>query len=207
MRTMAMAWLAKEWMGLRQQQLVPDDASALIVEQMMFVEAPQAIGVKTGSKPPEDRVGHGLLLFNNATSLAMLEKAFTEGVRLTKDKVDHPPFLEAKREDTRALYTMVVDTFTWPIFEKENTFWHIAQMQYGAALPDTLGTDVVKTMPTAWSEEKSLVVFKADPDWESALDKLQTLRLCIGIFVPKKRRRGRKEAAEKPVVAMEASTN
>ena len=85
-------------------------AVATYVDFQKFVEKPHAPGVKTSDKPARDRYGHGIILTKHEEAAQMAREAFLKATYFTNAKGQKvAPVCEAKKEDTRAVYT--VNTF------------------------------------------------------------------------------------------------
>jgi hypothetical protein len=72
--TAASTWLLDALLGQTQAIL-----SEIKVEEWKFVENSGPRGVKTSLKDPEERMGYGLLLFQNEVSKDWAQEAFKKG--------------------------------------------------------------------------------------------------------------------------------
>ena len=191
------------------QMLIDDptneNARDVCVEEWIFVERPGAHGEKTSTKPPEERWGHGLLLYKNLLSKEIAEKAFRECVGIIgKDGKACKPSIKSGNEDTRAVYTMCVDKWAWGACAP--TIWQRAQRKYGDKLPSHIGIEMVNCIDTARNSEQAILVLHADSPWERALDEIGgCIRLGIGTFKARKRRHGLNQNNARALNEMEIS--
>ena len=167
-----------------------ENARDVCVEEWIFVERTGAHGDKTSTKPPEERFGHGLLLYKNLLSKEIAERAFRECVGIIgKDGKTCKPSIKSGNEDTRAVYTMCVDKWAWGACAP--TIWQRAQRRYGDKFPEHIGIEMVNCIDTKRNAEQAILVLHADSAWEKALDDIGgCIRLGIGTFKARKRRHG-----------------
>jgi hypothetical protein len=99
--------------------------------------------------------------------------------------------------DQRAVYTTSVNKYFWSGTD-DSGVWALAQKVLKEKLPKgSLGIELEKAMPTNRDKDLSILVFRADAAWETAIDLLKgELTIMIGTIKLKKRRDG-KGAAHK----------
>lgn len=133
-------------------------------------------------------MGHGLLLAKNQKTIKMGKQAF-EGVA----------YVTESTHDTRAVFTMAISRSIWAIVQRNKAFWAILHRQYGARIPATAaGIEVEKEVTTDRDSEATVLVLRADTNWEAALDSVTKngkvpLNLCVGTFNVTKKRGGSKD--------------
>ena len=111
------------------------------------------------------------------------------------------------KTDQRAVYTTSVNKYFWGCVT-EDKIWKVAQRMLGAKLPSgPSGMQIEKSMPAARDKDLTILVLRADRNWETAIDLLKwELVIGMGTLKLKKRRDGagalhlvrkRKEALER----------
>lgn len=162
----------------------------IAVEEWKFVERAGPRGVKTANKPPGERMGHGLLLFSNEASKDWAIMAFERvGMKCPESGKEYRPNIESIKADRRAVYTLAVNRYMWGTISVQDKIWRLAQCQYRDQLPDHIGVEMEKALPTDRDPEKAIIVLRLDTAWEKAIDALDgRLRLCIGILNFRKKR-------------------
>jgi hypothetical protein len=182
-------WIAAEIMAASDEE----DFSGLNIEEYKFVENPEEDGVKTAQRPDEERKGYGLLLFNNQISKNMGERAVKAcGLPdATQEKGWSALTHTSVETDQRAVYTTAVNKYFWSGTD-DTGVWALAQKVLKGKLPKgTPGIELEKAMPTSRDKDLSILVFRANAAWETALDLLRgELTLMIGTIKLKKRRDG-----------------
>jgi hypothetical protein len=165
------------------------DFTGLNIEEYKFVENPEEDGVKTAQRPDHERKGYGLLLFNNQMSKNMGERAVKAcGLPDASQKTGWSALTHTSVEtDQRAVYTTSVNKYFWSGTDKEGV-WALAQKVLKDKLPKgSPGIKLEKAMPT----NLSILVFRANAAWETAIDLLKgDLTIMIGTIKLKKRRDG-----------------
>jgi hypothetical protein len=188
-------WIAAEIMAANDDT----DFTGLNIEEYKFVEYPEPDGVKTAQKPDEERKGYGLLLFNNVKSKNMGERA-VKALGLpdpTKESGYSALTHTSVATDQRAVYTTAVNKYFWA-GAGEAGIWPLAQKVLRAKLPSgDPGIELEKALPTDRGKDLTVLVFRANAAWETALDLLKG-ELCLTIAkLQLKKKRGGEGAAHK----------
>jgi hypothetical protein len=180
-------WIAGEILNASEH----DDLSLLIIEEYKFIGHQEKDGVKTALKPDNKRKGYGLLLFKNIESKNMGERAVRAYGLPDPTKSTGRSLLShtAVETDQRAVYTTSVNKYFWAGTDQ---VWAVAQK----VLKDKLqtrspGIELEKSLSTTRDKYLTILVFRANTAWETAIDLLKgELTIAIGTLKLKKRRDG-----------------
>jgi hypothetical protein len=184
-------WIAATIMAASDEE----DFTGLNIEEYKFVKNPEEDGVKTAQSPDEERKGYGLLLFNNQISKNMGERAVKAcGLPDSTQERGWSALTHTSVEtDQRAVYTTSVNKYFWSgTDDLVSGVWALAQKVLKRKLPKgSPGIELEKAMPTNRDKDLSILVFRANEAWETAIDLLKgELTLMIGTIKLKKRRYG-----------------
>ncbi len=182
-------WIAAEIMAADDDS----DFTGLNIEEYKFVEYPERDGVKTAQRPDEERKGYGLLLFNNEKSKNMGDRA-VKACGLpdsTKESGWSSLTHTLVATDQRSVYTTAVNKYFW-VGAGEAGIWPLAQKVLRAKLPSgDPGIELEKALSTDRDKDLTVLVFRANAAWETALDMLKgELWLTIAKIQLKKKRGG-----------------
>jgi hypothetical protein len=176
------------------------DFTGLNIEEYKFVENPEEDGVKTAQRPDQERKGYGLLLLKNLVSKNMGERAVKAcGLPDASQKSGWSALTHTSVEtDQRAVYTTSVNKYFWSGTDKG--IWAVAQKVLKGKLPKgSPGIELEKAMPTNRDKDLSILVFRANAAWETAIDLLkEELTIMIGTIKLKTGRRRGRPQSKKP---------
>jgi hypothetical protein len=169
------------------------DFTGLNIEEYKFVEHPEKDGVKTAQRPDKERKGYGLLLFKNLQSKNMGERAVKAcGLPDASSKTGRTGLTHTSVEtDQRAVYTTSVNKYLWSWTDQG--IWAVAAQKVlkGKLPKGTPGIKLEKSLSTNRDKDLSILVFRANTAWETAIDLLKgELTIMIGTLKLKKRRDG-----------------
>jgi hypothetical protein len=182
-------WIAGEIIAASDDK----DFTGLNIEEYNFLENPEEDGVKTAQRPDHERKGYGLLLFNNQKSKNMGERGVKAcGLPDASQKTGWRALTHTSVEtDQRAVYNTSVNKYFWSGTDKG--VWAVAQKVLKDKVPKgSPGIELEKAMPTNRDKDLSILVFRANAVWETAIDLLKgELTIMIGTIKLKKRRDGK----------------
>lgn len=191
MRIMAGAWMLDS--TVQAKETLWTNKNLTRVEEWKFVERPAGEGVRTGDKPPEERWGHGLLLFNYEESKDWAKVALTDiGACVAgKGGAKKALFTDEKEADTRACYTMLIDHTFWQLLKEDGKLAKLLKWHCHSVMPDYDGLHVDSVQSFARNEEMAVVVIRTDHAWEMAFDYMRgRIVTMLGPISFKKKSRG-----------------
>jgi hypothetical protein len=168
------------------------DFTGLNIEEYKFVEHPEKGGVKTAQRTDNERKSYGLLLFKNLQSKNMGERAVKAcGLPDASQKTGRSALTHTSVEtDQMAVYTTSVNKYFWS--GTVQGIWAVAQKVLKGKLPKGIpGIELEKSLSTNRDKDLSILVYRANTAWETAIDLLKgELTIMIGTLKLKKRRDG-----------------
>jgi hypothetical protein len=153
----------------------------VVIRESKFVEAPAGFGIKTGEKPSETRMGHGIVFMSNEISRDFVEQFFANVACTNPMGPQFKPYTSKETADPRAVYTTVVDNTIWNVCTAHDIIWKLARSKY-PDLPQT--TPFVRSAKAlSHNAEDICVTILFAPDWEDAIEKRKRLlELPIGVL-------------------------